>query len=360
MKKTIQRAIVITFIAFVLGGCTLKKNDTTSSPEKDQPLLPAEDFITHHLLTEQGLIRTTFANPPIYLSESLGLWMDYLIRKKDQSSFDKQINLIKKHFLLEDQLLTWKIANDKKSNVNALIDDLRVVHALNQADEMWQKSDYRNLALEIARALKEKSMYKGIFTDYYDVSAKQTSQSITLSYIDPNAISDLNTLGVINDKTLSRQLSIIQQAPRKNDFFPKSYDIDAAHYSFDADLNLIDQLYTALHAADMKVDTASFMTWLQQTFKKEGKLFGRYHLTSKEPSVTFESPAVYALSMLYALKMDQPAFALDIYQRMKQLEIQDPLKPYYGGYLNEKETHSFDNLLPLIAERELLNEAIIQ
>ena len=45
---------------------------------------------------------------------------------------------------------------------------------------------------------------------------------------------------------------------------------------------------------------------------------------------------------------------------MKELQSQDPLKHYYGGNMNEKDTHSFDNLLPLIAERELLNEKVIQ
>lgn len=41
-------------------------------------------------------------------------------------------------------------------------------------------------------------------------------------------------------------------------------------------------------------------------------------------------------------------------------EILDPTKTYYGGYMSGNETHSFDNLLPLLAERKLFDENIIQ
>ncbi len=47
---------------------------------------------------------------------------------------------------------------------------------------------------------------------------------------------------------MSNQLAILKQAPRKKGFFPKSYDIEKKAYSFDQEINMIDQLYTALHA----------------------------------------------------------------------------------------------------------------
>lgn len=123
---------------------------------------------------------------------------------------------------------------------------------------------------------------------------------------------------------------------------------------------MIDQLYTALHADRAKVNTSAIMKWLKTTFTKEGKLYGRYKLSTLQPAVTYESPSVYALVILYALKQNESEFAKEVYDRMKELQIQDPLKDYYGGYMNEKDTHSFDNLLPLIAERELFNESVIQ
>ncbi|AOZ88261.1 glycosyl hydrolase lipoprotein [Bacillus xiamenensis] len=360
MDISIHRKAIIIFIVILLGGCTWKLQREPAHPESAQPVLPGEYFITHHLMTNQGMIRTSFSKQHIYLSESLGLWMDYLVRKKDQPSFDQQLDVLHTQFLLDHDLLSWKIESNQTSKVNALVDDLRVVAALQKADQLWQNSAYQTTAKDIAQALKDKNMFKGILTDYYDASAKQTSHTITLSYIDPKAIKELVSLQIFTNQMLNSQLAILQNAPRQKGFFPTSYDIEKKAYSFNQEINLIDQLYTAFYAEYAQVDTSAIMKWLKTNFQEEGKLYGRYGLSTLQPAVTYESPSVYALVILYALKQNEQDFAKDVYHRMKGLQIQDPLKPYYGGYMNEKDTHSFDNLLPLIAERELLNESVIQ
>ncbi|PCK23106.1 glycosyl hydrolase lipoprotein [Bacillus pumilus] len=360
MNTAIHRTAIIIFIVILLGGCTWKQQQKPVRTESAQPVLPGEYFITHHLMTDQGLVRTSFAEQDIYLSESLGLWMDYLVRKKDQTSFDQQLDVLLTQYLLDHNLLSWQIESHQKSKVNALVDDLRAVATLQKADQLWQKSVYQTTAKQIAQALKNKNMFKGLLTDYYDASAKQTSRTITLSYIDSTSIKELISLQVFTNQMANHQLSILKNAPRQKGFFPKSYDIAKKSYSFDQELNLIDQLYIAINAEHAQVDTSTIMKWLKTTFQEEGKLYGRYELSTLQPAVTYESPSVYALVILYALDQNELDVAKDVYYRMKGLQTQDPLKPYYGGYMNEKDTHSFDNLLPLIAERELLNESVIQ
>ncbi|MER3125410.1 glycosyl hydrolase lipoprotein [Bacillus pumilus] len=360
MYTRIHRMAIVLLIVILLGGCTWKQQKESSDPASPQPVLPGEYFMTHHLMTDQGLIRTSFAEQHIYLSESLGLWMDYLVRKKDPNSFEQQFHVLQDQFLLDHHLLSWQIESDQKSQVNALVDDLRVIAALQKADHLWQKPAYQKTAKDIAQSLKDKNMYKGILSDYYDAAANRTSHTITLSYIDLAAIKELVSLHIFTKQMASHQLAILKHAPRQKGFFPKSYDIKKKAYSFDQEINMIDQLYTAFHADLANVHTSAIMKWLKTTFKEEGKLYGRYKLGTLKPSVTYESPSVYALVILYALKQNEPEFAKDVYERMKELQIKDPLKPYYGGYMNEKDTHSFDNLLPLIAERELLNESVIQ
>ncbi|PRS80084.1 MULTISPECIES: glycosyl hydrolase family 8 [unclassified Bacillus (in: firmicutes)] len=360
MHTRIYRTAIVLLIVILLGGCTWKQQKESADPVSPKPVLPGEYFITHHLMTDQGLIRTSFAEQHIYLSESLGLWMDYLVRKKDQNLFDQQLGVLQDQFLLDHHLLSWQIESEQKSKTNALVDDLRVVAALQKANRLWKKSAYQTTAKEIAQALKEKNMFKAILSDYYDASTNRTSHTITLSYIDPKAIKELESLQIFTKQMTSNQLALLKQAPRKKGFFPKSYDIKKKTYSFDREINMIDQLYTALHAHHAKVNTSAIMKWLKTTFKQEGKLYGRYKLSTLQPSVTYESPSVYALVLLYALKQNELEFAKAVYHRMKELQTQDPLKPYYGGYMNEKDTHSFDNLLPLIAERELLNESVVQ
>ncbi|MEH7809220.1 glycosyl hydrolase family 8, partial [Bacillus safensis] len=206
MDTPIHRIGIVLLIVILLGGCTWKQQTESAYPVSPQPVLPGEYFITHHLMTDQGLIRTSFAEQHIYLSESLGLWMDYLVRKKDQNSFDQQFGVLQDEFLLDHHLLSWQIESDQKSKANALVDDLRVVAALQKADRLWKNAAYQTTAKEIAQALKDKNMYRGILSDYYDASTNRTSHTITLSYLDPKAIKELESLKIFTKQMTSNQL----------------------------------------------------------------------------------------------------------------------------------------------------------
>lgn len=82
MDTPIYRTAIAILIVILLGGCTWKQQQHSAQPEPAKPVLSGEYFMTHHLMTDQGMIRTSLAEQPTYLSESLGLWMDYLVRKK--------------------------------------------------------------------------------------------------------------------------------------------------------------------------------------------------------------------------------------------------------------------------------------
>lgn len=139
--------------------------------------------------------------------------------KKDQNSFDQQFGVLQDEFLLDHHLLSWQIESDQKSKANALVDDLRVVAALQKADRLWKNAAYQTTAKEIAQALKDKNMYRGILSDYYDASTNRTSHTITLSYLDPKAIKELESLKIFTKQMTSNQLAILKQAPRKKDSF---------------------------------------------------------------------------------------------------------------------------------------------
>lgn len=71
----------------------------------------------------------------IYLSESLGLWMEYLVAKNDAIQFKKQISILHNYFLTRDTLVVWKIYGNQKAPANAFIDDLRIIGTLYTAGE---------------------------------------------------------------------------------------------------------------------------------------------------------------------------------------------------------------------------------
>lgn len=59
MDTPIHRIGIVLLIVILLGGCTWKQQTESAYPVSPQPVLPGEYFITHHLMTDQGLIRTS-------------------------------------------------------------------------------------------------------------------------------------------------------------------------------------------------------------------------------------------------------------------------------------------------------------
>lgn len=101
----------------------------TNHSQTEVPTAITEQFITKYLLDQNGTIRTNFKDKDegeIALSESIGLWMEYLAEKEDSELFDQAFDTIQDYFLSKDKLVVWKVENREQANTNALIDDLRI------------------------------------------------------------------------------------------------------------------------------------------------------------------------------------------------------------------------------------------
>ncbi|MCY9238375.1 lipoprotein YdaJ [Bacillus licheniformis] len=353
--------MILCFLSVSLAVGCIKAEDQSDDEKNDEALQPAEHFVYRHLMSDQGLIKTGFSDQPVYLSESLGLWMEFLISKKDGEHFHEQYQHLNESFLMNNNLVSWQIQNGQASGVNALIDDLRIMVSLDQAAALWGNSEYKQTARNIGAALRKYNMNNGILTDFYDSASQSAAKDITLSYIMPDALSILKKNGVINKEFESRNASILYRAPLKNGFLPKAYSTETKAYTYDHEVNLIDQLYAAWHLPPKDQKAAVLADWLKQTFQTGGKLYGRYSLDTKKPAVQYESPSVYALAILFFINQNEDKTVIKaLYDRMNDFEILDSSETYYGGYMSGNDTHSFDNLLPLLAERKLLNENLIQ
>ncbi|MEC1634922.1 lipoprotein YdaJ [Bacillus mojavensis] len=364
MRHVLVAAILCCLSIGLSAGCVEAGNKILYQSETDRntrPLQPAEYFIYHNLMNDQGLIKTDFSDQPSYLSESIGLWMEFLVSRQDASHFQEQYQHLTDSFLLNHQLVTWKIQNGQASGTNALIDDMRIMVSLDQAAALWGSSQYEKTARDIGTALKSYNMYNGMFTDFFDSASQAASKDVTLSYVMPDALAVLKKYGIIDEETVQRNADVLYLAPLKNGFLPKTYSAESKQYKYDSEVNVIDQLYAAWHLPEGNEKAAVIAEWVKKEFQANGKLYGRYSADTKEPAVQYESPSVYALAALFLTKQHEDSSVIKaIYDRMNDFEILDPAKPYYGGYMSGADTHSFDNLLPLLAERKLFNETIIQ
>ncbi|HLR09952.1 MAG TPA: lipoprotein YdaJ [Sporosarcina sp.] len=328
-----------------------------------QKPLKTEHFIREHLQVDNGQLQTNLTDRKNeFLSESMGLWMAYLLEKNDRVQFHEQVNILQDIFLTKDHLVIWEIKDGQAASANAFIDDLRIVDLLYQAGEKWAYAPYTNLANQMAKALNSYQTEKHYLVDFIDVHSKKRGKSVTLSYIMPSGLDQMRQAQQLHETTYTTMKTLLVNAPLSTShLYPQSYDIVTEQYMYDEEVNMIDQFYIAYHLAQWNEDISSFVSMAKELFERaDGKIFGRYDHSSKDPIVTYESAAVYGLAILMCLEIDDDVFAQQLYDRMKTLQYNDQNAKLDGGYIDptSNETHSFDNLLALLAERKGLNQGV--
>lgn len=361
-------------IGWFLPGVPFAKRteQVTSTPEFTR-LLPGELFIREHLTNEDLTLKTNLQASPTKdenvaqgdetLSESLGLWMMYAVEKGDHALFAQNVDVLQAHYY-QDGWIAWKAGGEKNATVstNALVDDLRIAEALYLAAEKWGDEKYTQLANEIGQSVKEHQAQGGLLVDFYDRKHQLSSDHLTLSYLNASAIQMLKEHQQVSEELDQQVRTFLDKLPTRQGFFPFSYQLAKKEYVYQQEVNLIDQLYIAYHRAQAGIASPELWSFLKAEFVQHGLLYGRYDAVTKQPVVAYESPAVYGLAILTASELGDHSFAMDLYERMIRQQIRRPEHAFYGGYLDmsRMDTHSFDNLLPLLAERRLFNLGTLQ
>lgn len=153
--------------------------------------------------------------------------------------------------------------------------------------------------MQLGKALEKYNTNDGYFTDYYDAASNAASKTVTLSYVDPGALQMLREKGIIDENMENRNLDVLNLAPLKNGFLPKSFNTETKEYKYDSEVNVIDQLYAAVNLKRGDDKAAVLSKWIIEEWKSRGQLYGRYIADTKEPAVQYESPSVYALAVLF-------------------------------------------------------------
>ncbi|MEX3618442.1 glycosyl hydrolase family 8 [Paenibacillus glucanolyticus] len=327
-------------------------------------------FIEEHMRNDNGTLATYLKPAPSEhpdivagreaLSESLGLWMQYAILSGDQAKFDESVQLLTTYFLHQNKetYIRWKLRPDGRSDVttNALGDDLRILDALLKASRLWDNNEsYLPLAKRIGSTLQASSQTKGYLVDYHDFERNESPAVLSLVYADISALREMEQIGILSSQDYARYQDLLFHMPNDGVFYPKTFQIGSGQYEYDTSVNLIDQLIVGIHLAEMNHPPRKLIPFLKEEFQQNGQLVGRYHRETRKPDAAYESPAVYALAIILALKTDDLPWAQQLYDRMTQFRGQDPAYP--GGYVFDGNTHAFDNLFPLLAEAMLKNTA---
>lgn len=364
MKKLVHNnakvviSIVVSFLGIFIIWFAL-------SSDKEKPSL-TEQFIEQHMRNENGTWATYLQEAPAVdqnivagreaLSESLGLWMQYAVLQQDQLKLNESLDILETYFLSPQKYIYWKLHPSGQSNVstNALGDDLRIVDSLLKAYAMWKDEKYFNVAKDIASTLRSDVWRDGYFVDFHDFKQNDSSDTLSLVYVDLSALKGMLNNSLISDSVYEQHKNLLLQMPSDGVFYPKAFKVQSKQYTYDESVNLVDQLIVGIHLTEAGQQPAELLQFLKHEFKQRHQLMGRYDRATRVPDVTYESPAVYGFAMLLALQCDDVKWAEQLQKRMLSFRDQD--KAYPGGYVFDNNTHFFDNLFPLLAETTLNND----
>lgn len=353
---------VVLLLGSVMLGSILITQQLQAGPKE---ALKAEQFVEEHLLQEDGLMRTNLTTETdVYLSESISLWMQYVVKKNDEQAFAKQVDVLETYFLndSEKMLIPWRLVGSEPAPANALIDDFRIIAALIEAADKWNQPTYKELAKRIGKDLVTFNQVDSIFINHVDFKSGDKGDFLTLSYLDPLAIDYLYEESLLSRESYERNKRILTNAPTADSgFFPFTYYPENKTYEFEEEVNLIDQYYVGYYRALWGGDVSDLIEFTEQALAThEGILYGRFSSETLKPIVDYEGASVYALAILMSIEAGEDELAKKLFKSMKRLQILDSESSYNGGYMDEStmNTHAFDNLLPLLAERRGLDAGI--
>ncbi len=317
-------------------------------------------FVEKHMTNSNGTLASYLqdsdsTDPEIVagreaLSESLGLWMQASVQNKDKVRFDGSFKPLQELFISPQNYMYWKLRSDGIAEVstNALGDDFRIIGALLDAYDLWQEKEVLDTAGKLTKTLNSSTTVDGYFVDYHDFNHDSSAENLSLVYVDTAALQAMQRHGLIDRNTLDRHMALLRNMPTNGPFFPKTFQVASRSYHFDQEINLIDQLIVAIHLAELGEPVDSLTEFLKQELSAREMLPGRYDRETMKPSVEYESPAVYGLAFLLACETKDRSWAEQLYPHMMDMRDKDP--EFEGGYVFDRNSHLFDNLVPLLAE----------
>lgn len=296
-----------------------------------------------------------------FLSESAGLWLQYLVGQGDKQQFASFYRATKATlFQKKAGQFAYRYDPQKKAQAasNAGLDDLRIMRALLLYDLKYHSTKYQQDLNELA-ANYRKHLVKsqGQIVSFYDTKAKMSARVSPLAYY------DFKTLRIIEGQTKKdRQIYRQQLKLVKNGYLGEAFPLYAAEYDGEQgrystkNLNTSEALEVLLHLADVHELRPASLAWLKEQVDNQS-LKNSYTVSGRVADHN-SSAGNYALAaLIFAVRGDQR-----YYERALQLVWQQQVTAQNAelfGALSQpphEVTYSFNNLLALLATQRSTQE----
>jgi hypothetical protein len=347
LEIKVALGLILIFLGIFLYFNFFYKAPIPQNPEM-RALFLAQDkgvgFVEHHLTYQRGVIKQLDplknSQDKVYLSETLGLWMVYLVDTERKGIFEKQVKNLQKYFLSSDDWVYWRIEEAVPSSCNASLDDLRIAFALARAGKTWKQKKYLKLSSVMAQKMKTINLRDNYFVESYcQAPVPDISFKVDLSYLDLPAMAFLTQFDKDWQAISYRSQKLLTEGKTATGFYFDKYIIDKQSYGLQ-DMNLINQLICAQIESQVNRKPSKLYFWLKNEYLKNGKVYGRYHPVTLKALVDYESPAVYGLLLSVAVFQNDLEFAQQLAKKIMSLQNKD-------GSFGQAPFEAFDHILIL-------------
>lgn len=370
MKKSFVLSLLL-LLVFILAGCSNEKvkvsvptgksdfirstNYSNYSENKEQ----LTQFISTKMLTQKG-IYTNYKKQPYVesearghemLSESSGLWLEYLVYAHKYQQFRQFYKETKDTFDQGSQFsYRYTPSTKKKFNVNATLDDLRIIRALQMYADATGNKSYKTEAATRFAKLQKNTMSNGKIASFYDNKSKKASEDGSLSYYDLLTLKYFESTSPKNKAMYKKQLEVVESG-YLGDAFPlyaNSYNWRSKSYDT-GNLNTSEALETLLHLSEVgKIKEAS-LYWLKRQVDKN-TLYNTYSVNGSIINKS-HSAGSYAIAALIFADQKDPEMYHKAMKLVWEYQVKDKQSPIFGGIgiARQKEAYSYNNLTTLIA-----------
>lgn len=337
-------------------------SDTEKPPPAERPS-ESEKLLMDYIRREQSGEHGVYANRletnqggeaasgHEVLSESSGILLRYYAARQDRKLFDQLLEQTKRVFDGETGFsYRYSPKADKRYDVNATVDDLRIIRALYEGAEAFEQSALRKEAQQYGERLLDHNAMDGKLYDFYDEKLKKTNGFLTLCY------ADLGTLRLMAKDSreaaeLSDRLLAIVHGGYLSDRFPfyeTRYVYSSGQYESER-INMVEALLTVLSLAEVGEERDESIDVIKQMVKA-GELYGTYDRNGN-PQTDIRSTALYAIAAMIGSETGDEELHGDAIERMTEFQIMDTDSDLYGGFGDTVtgQTYSFDNLMALLA-----------
>lgn len=350
--------VSIPYIFPIYDEFTYNNNNNNKVSEREEILF---DFIDKKLTNNDDGIKTYYTNvnseqdinkENSVSSQSEGMMLLYYLERNDKKSFDRTLKYIEKNMFLSSNLVSSKVKEGEKDKISRSVDNLRIVNALLLASQRWGGLKYRQVAINIEKAIDKNLLYDGALVDSSDGQSKD--YMITLSYIDLQTMKRLSYIDFNWKKIYTQSLRLLDNGyiSAEVPLYKNKYNMKTEEYDTE-DIDMVSSLRCILNKAEVSKDVSESINWITEKFKKDGAIYSKYNFNTGNKVSDEESVSIYALLVQIAKKTGNDDLYNMSLKKLKKLQVMDKNSNMYGGYedLKTLDAYSIDNLNALLAYR---------